>query len=94
MTPFKWTETQEREALHILLRHVANAPKSSFGDTRERSAAIRASVHRMQPTSRLKAQLAAADLLRESATLSGQEKADVYNVSHALRCEIARRRAV
>ena len=93
MSSFKWTETQEREALHIVLRHVAGAPQAHFGDTRERSAAIRASVHRMQPTSRLKAQLAAANLLWESATLSGQEKADVYDIARALRCEIAHRRA-
>jgi hypothetical protein len=81
-----------REALRIVLRHVYGAPKNFFGDTRERSAAVRGSVHRVQHTSRLKIELGAIMYLCERMTLSRSEKTNLYDISHALRGEIADRR--
>lgn len=88
----EWTEEQMREALRIVLRHTKSAPTAHFGDTRERSAEIRRSVHRVQHTSRLRLELGAITYLCENMTLSREERTKLYEVSHALRGEIADRR--
>jgi hypothetical protein len=88
----EWTDAQMREALRIVLRHATGAPEVHFGDRRERSSFIRAQVCRVQHTARLRAELGAVTYLCENMRLSREEKTQLFDISHALRGEIAERR--
>jgi hypothetical protein len=88
-----WTGEQMARALHIVLRHVSGAPKVHFGDTRDRSSYIRGRVHRVQHTSRLRLELGAIVYLCEHMPITREQKTDLYDVSHALRGEIADRQS-
>lgn len=74
------------EAVAMLVRHVRGAPTPHFGDTRERSASISRSVHRLSDeklTWEYKVYRALSSD-RYSDLIPRDKKSDVYDVGHEL----------
>jgi len=89
------TREQFDQALDLLLRHTRGAPTAHFGDSRERTGYIAGRVHRLTD----------AELGRQMSVYRGMchyedhmrgvdrsAKTDLYDVAHALRGEINRRK--
>jgi hypothetical protein len=86
---------QFNRAMVFLLRHVQGAPKAHFGDSRERTGAIRGKVHRLtdQDLDRdMKIYRVLSAHEGHMILVDRQSKTDLYDVAHELRSELAARR--
>lgn len=83
------TREQISEALDLLLRHTRHAPPVHFGDSRERSSSIRASVHRLT-TEELIRQFRINEYIARHVPVDWiprEKRRDLYDVGHEIRRE-------